>query len=253
MFPSRWKIAVLSNWNRAKRLGRLTQISLGPVGHQVPGGMLDPNARLPDGRTNLRQTLDYIESILADRLVALDPGLKKKISNYDRYVRAEWNRPEYYPLAVAPANRQRYHPVADWIGRLILPERDARFGGAWLEIHHAPPAFAQLAGTRAKLVWNESAPGVRELLRAVRRDVAFSAEANYTSTYGGLVHPVRVNRWRLVDPLESLAGSHPIDDVIVKLAGAVGVEESEGVRSLRIERQPVQITGAQTRAAMRSR
>jgi hypothetical protein len=64
MFPSRWAIAVRSCWNRAKRVGRLTEISLGPVGHQVPGGMLDPNARLPDGRSNLRQTLDYIEAVV---------------------------------------------------------------------------------------------------------------------------------------------------------------------------------------------
>lgn len=64
MFPSRWAIAVRSYWNRAKRKGRLTEISLGPVGHQVPGGMLDPNAKLPDGRTNLRQTLDFIEAVV---------------------------------------------------------------------------------------------------------------------------------------------------------------------------------------------
>ncbi|MGB9650820.1 MAG: hypothetical protein WCB01_03370 [Candidatus Cybelea sp.] len=65
MFPSRWKIMVRSYWNVAKRLGVLIQISLGPVGHQVPGGMLDPDKKLPDGRSSLRQTLDYIEEILA--------------------------------------------------------------------------------------------------------------------------------------------------------------------------------------------
>ena len=65
MFPSRWKIMVRSYWNVAKRLGVLMEISLGPVGHQVPGGMLDPNKQLPDGRSNLRQTLDYIEGMLA--------------------------------------------------------------------------------------------------------------------------------------------------------------------------------------------
>ena len=65
MFPSRWKIAVRSNWNLALRSGILTETSLGPVGHQVPGGMLDPATILPDGRSSLRQTLDYIEPILA--------------------------------------------------------------------------------------------------------------------------------------------------------------------------------------------
>jgi hypothetical protein len=65
MFPSRWAIVAGSDWNRARRLGRVTEIPLGPVGHRVPGGMLDPAAKLPDGRSYLRQTLDYIEGILA--------------------------------------------------------------------------------------------------------------------------------------------------------------------------------------------
>jgi hypothetical protein len=65
MFPSRWKIMARSYWNLAKRLGLLKEISLGPVGHQVPGGMLDPEKRLADGRSSLRQTLDYIEGMLA--------------------------------------------------------------------------------------------------------------------------------------------------------------------------------------------
>ncbi len=243
MFPSRWKIAVLSNWNRARRLGRLTPLSLGPVGHQVPGGMLDPKATLPDGRTNLRQTLDFIGAILADRVVAVDPQLRKKVSNYERYVAAPWNRPEFYPPAPEPDARL-YRPAGEWTGRLVLPQRDARFGGVWFEVRHAPEAYAALKGTRVKLVWNEDLPRVRDALRATRRDVAFSAQADYSSTYGGLVHPVRVDRWRLVDPLESLAGSHPTDDVEVRLAGAVDVKDAAGGPVLRVERQPVQITGA---------
>ncbi|MGC1380496.1 MAG: hypothetical protein WA814_05680, partial [Candidatus Baltobacteraceae bacterium] len=67
MFPSRWKIAVRSYWNIARNLGRLIEISLGPVGHQVPGGMLDPDTKLSDGRSSLRQTLDYIEPVLAGK------------------------------------------------------------------------------------------------------------------------------------------------------------------------------------------
>lgn len=65
MFSSRWKIAVRSSWNRALRQGRITRTNLGPVRHQVPGGMLDPKYLLPDGRSALRQTLDHIKEILA--------------------------------------------------------------------------------------------------------------------------------------------------------------------------------------------
>lgn len=37
VFPGRWKIFPLSYWNRGKREGKITIISAGPVGHQVPG------------------------------------------------------------------------------------------------------------------------------------------------------------------------------------------------------------------------
>ena len=64
MFSSRWKIMRHSNWNRALRRGIITVAHLGPVGHQVPGGLLDPDLALADGRTALRQTLDHIHAII---------------------------------------------------------------------------------------------------------------------------------------------------------------------------------------------
>ncbi|GAA6619964.1 hypothetical protein [Scytonema sp. NUACC26] len=63
-FPGRWKIFPLSYWNQAKRKGKITIISAGPVGHQVPGGYMDPKATLPDGRTHLQQTIEIILQIL---------------------------------------------------------------------------------------------------------------------------------------------------------------------------------------------
>ncbi|MBV8374547.1 MAG: CAAX protease, partial [Candidatus Eremiobacteraeota bacterium] len=241
LFPSRWKITVLSNWNRARRLGRLTQISLGPVGHQVPGGMLDPVAKLPDGRTNLRATLDMIGSILADRLTIDIGGLRKRPSRYEQSLSLPWNRPETFPIDAFPGDE--YRPVGSWVGRLVLPQREERFGGAWFEVYHAPDSHAQLLGSRVQLQWDENDPAVAALLRAVRRDVDFSAEAYYGSTFGGRVHPVRINHWRLVDPLESLAASHPTDDVTVKLDGNVCVDDAGNGVTLRIKRQPVQVAG----------
>ena len=64
MFSSRWSIMTHSNWNRARRRKRIAVAHLGPVGHQVPGGLLDPASMLPDGRSALRQTLDHINQIL---------------------------------------------------------------------------------------------------------------------------------------------------------------------------------------------
>jgi hypothetical protein len=235
MFSSRWKVAALSYWNRAKRLGSLTEISLGPVGHQVPGGMLDPNAKLPDGRTNLRQTLDYIEGILSDRIEP-NTGFPKKTSNYARYVAAG---PVWGIDSPDPAH---YLPVADWVGRLVLPTRDDRFSGVLFDVHHAPKSHADLIGKVVKVGW-ASNEVLEDRLRAVTRDVNFSAEATYASLYGGQVMPDRLNRWRMVDSLESLAGAHPNDDVIVKLDGDVTVEGRASGSTLRIVREPIQITG----------
>jgi hypothetical protein len=64
MFSSRWPIMKQSNWNRAWRRGRISITHLGPVGHQVPGGLLDPAHTMPDGRSALRHTLDSIHAIL---------------------------------------------------------------------------------------------------------------------------------------------------------------------------------------------
>jgi hypothetical protein len=65
MFSSRWSVMRHSNWNRARRHGKISVAHLGPVGHQVPGGLLDPSYTLPDGRSALRQTLDHIHDIIA--------------------------------------------------------------------------------------------------------------------------------------------------------------------------------------------
>lgn len=242
MFPSRWKIFPLSYWNRAVRLGRITFVPLGPIGHQVPGGMLDPVAMLPDGRTNLGQTLDIIDRILRGTLTTSDVTPVRRSSNYDRYVQAPWNLPGYYPLD-RTVDAVNYRPIGEWMGRLILPKAEERASvcGVWFEVHHAGEAHRDLVGRTVKLRWSDD-PGVQELVRAVTRDVNFSAEAAYSSRHGGLVLPVRLNHVRLVDPLESLAGSHPFDDVIVMLAGPVDVAGADDP-VLHVTREPVQITG----------
>ncbi len=253
MFPGRWPLFPLSYWNRAKHLGKISLISLGPVGHQVPGGMMDPKAYLPDGHSHLQHTIDYILRILKGQLLPTQQSIPRKPSNYDLYRQAAFNQPDYYPIAqtVDPA---WYRPIGDWMGRLILPDQQDRskIRGALFEIHHAPALYQHLVGQVVKLKWHDQ-PALKNLVRAVTRDVHFSVYAEYTSEYGGLIHPERLNHWQQVGPLESLAGSHPIDDLIVMLAGDVTVEESDSHQTkdinsipatiLRVDRQPVQITG----------
>lgn len=237
-FPGRWKIFPLSYWNRGKRKGKITILSAGSVGHQVPGGYMDPQAKLPDGRSHLQQTIEIILQILRGDALRADQSIPKQTSNYSLYRAAAFNRPEYYPIAHT-VDLHWYCPIGDWMGRLILPKLEERsqVKGVLFEVHYAPDAYRDLIGQTVKLRWVNH-PDVQKLVNAVTKDIHFSADAEFSSRYGGAIHPVRINHWRQVDPLESLAGSHPVDDLIVKLNS---VEVSQD--ALYISSTPIQITG----------
>ena len=253
LFPRRWPLSTLSYWNRAKRKGRISLISLGRVGHQVPGGILDPNAVLPDGRSHLQQTLDYILDILQGNLSqVIDPEKLPGdvLNNYRRYQQADFNQWDYYPLNQS-VDFNLYRPIAPWMGRLVLPEADlrSRLQGVLFEVHHAPQPYQSLVGRTVRL---QRRYDPRLQLQLVIKDVHFSAEAAFSQRQG-LVHPTRLNHWRRVDPLESLAGSHPIDDVLVALLDPVeaisdaspaskSAANSPGVVLL-IDHEPIQISG----------
>ncbi|MBF2065752.1 MAG: CAAX protease [Calothrix sp. C42_A2020_038] len=240
VFPKRWKLFFLSYWNRAKRRGKVSLISLGQVGHELPGGLMDPERFLPDGRTYLQQTIDWVVGILQETvpLKVLPPPQKE--SNYERYWQATFNRPEFYPLhqSLPP----EYVPIAPWTGRLILPPKNERrtIKDVLFEVHHTPPEYEHLVGQVVQLQWSD----IQELqvdVRFVKKDVHFNGEAEY-STQQGIIHPTRINHWRLVNPLESLAGSHPYDDVMVMLDDPI-LMKIGNQHYLCIGREPVQITG----------
>jgi predicted Abi (CAAX) family protease len=241
LFPGRWQIFALSYWNRAKRKGKISEISLGAMGHQVPGGIMDAKAFLPNGQSNLQHTIALILSILQGRLLVAHSYRPKQISNYDRYQNADFNHYTYYPLSQT-VDSQWYRPIAPWMGRLILPLSSERsqVRGVWFEIYHADRGYEWMIGQTVMLRWMNH-PAVQARVRTVTRDVHFSADAEYSSQQGGIILPERLNHWQQVDPLESLAGSHPIDDLIVMLE-EVEVEESDRP-ILRIANQPIEITG----------
>jgi len=255
LFAGRWKILPLSYWNRAKRKGKISILSVGEVGHQVPGGYMDPNAFLPDGRSHLQETIDLIVQIVTGNLPEIVQSLPVKVSNYQRYKEAPFNDPAYYPLSQM-VDETWYPAIAPWIGRLILPPRDQRqtIRGVLFEVHHTAPGYEHLVGQTVILRWADT-PFIRNLVQAARRDVHFSADAEYSSRYGGLIHPERVNQWQQVGPLESLAGSRPTDDMVVMLNDPVEVAALENTvppsplptphspTVLQIYSQPVQITG----------
>ena len=245
LFPKRWNVFFLSYWNRAKRRGKISIISLGPIGHNGAGGPFDANRFLPDGKTSfLQQTVDIVEGIILEKFPFAQKNTRRKPSNYERYWEAPFNQPSYYPIAQS-INWENYRAIAPWIGRLILPKPEERrqVKGVLFEVHHAPVEYQHLVGQIVNLRWSD-APSVQVYVRRVTKSVHFSEETEYSISQG-YIHPERLNHWQQVDPLESLAGARPNDDVIVKLPEIVAIVESTGSErnNLIISKEPVQITG----------
>ncbi|WP_035991407.1 CAAX amino protease [Leptolyngbya sp. KIOST-1] len=240
IFPGRWKLFPLSYWNRAKRRGKITLVSMGPVGHQVPGGILDPKLLLPDGRSSLAQTIDTINAILRGEILEAELERGGEANNYDIFAAHPLVRYQNYPLDRRP-DPALYLPLGDWVGRLILPAKQERFGGVFYEIHHAPDDHQGLVGRVVKLRWSDH-PLTQRMVQAVTHDVHFSADAEYASRFDGVINPVRLNHWLRVDPLESLAGSLPEDDMIAVVENPQVVLDKDGV-TLLISTQPMEVTG----------
>ena len=259
MFPERWPILSASYWNLANSRGKITQIPLGPVGHNSAQGPISEEMSLPDGRTHLQQTLDIMVGILTREDDALPFTLPekektqvakqkpKRDSSYDIYRQADFNRPDYYPVAQTPT--KLYQPVGDWVGRLILPKRQERHSikGVWFEIYHAPADCAHLVGQIVPLRWHLTSQ-VQDYLLSTRTNIYFSYQAE-GSIREGRVHPTRLNYWQQVGPLESIAGAHPFDDIEVVLQSPVELKEEEAQGEdgkgvvLYIQKEPILITG----------
>ena len=246
LFPRRWGIITWSNWNLAKSRGEISFISLGQMGHDSRTGPLDELAMLNDGSNHLERTLKIILRILT-RVDGYEPypaavaSYQFKptavVSDYENYVSAKFNRPEYYQIE--RPHRGEYLPVAAWLGRLILPEPTERslVGGVYFEIHHAPEP--DLVGKTAYLRWSDR-PDLQAYVNQVKIRIDFSAQA-YKSMERGMIHPMRLNHWRQVQALESLAGARPNDDVMVALASVEVVQQPH--LTLYIDREPILVTG----------
>jgi hypothetical protein len=235
LFPARWRPAFLSDWNRARRRGRVSRIGVGPVGHQLPGGYFDAHLRLPDGRTPMEQSVELVSAILTGR-APFEPPPPPPPNNYQRYCANAWQRPDL-ERALLPLPSAALHHREGWIGRLILPPRTARQTGVGFEVFAAPPSQRRWLGKTLRLDWSDP------LLEPLAMDVHFSAEALISAAAAG-VHPLRLNHWRRVTPLESLAGSRPDDDQLVSLPAPVQLQEAPGAPPrLVVVSEPRQTTG----------
>ncbi|MEB3333034.1 MAG: hypothetical protein VKI83_11150 [Synechococcaceae cyanobacterium] len=238
-FPGRWRIQLLSYWNRARRRGKVSLIPLGPVGHELPGGLFDAELRLADGRTPLQQTLDLVSGILQGRISAPARPLPPP-GNYALYSANPWQRPSI-ERDLAPLPSVALQPRQSWIGRLILPPPERRGAGpgfeAEFEVFATPPDQRRWRGHTLRLQWLDP------LLQPLVMDLHFSDEA-CASLEQGRIHPQRLNHWRQVTPLESLAGARPADDQLVRLPEPVTLlEEPQLQPLLRIASEPVQTSG----------
>ncbi|MEO1003251.1 MAG: CAAX protease [Cyanobacteria bacterium J06638_7] len=240
LFPRRWPIALFSPWNRALQRGRVSLVPLGPVGHELPGGVMDAQLTLPDGRTPMQQTVDLVSAILATP----DSGpaaLAAAGGNYGRFITNPWHRPDGR-RDLAPLPDPRLQPRPHWIGRLILPVAAARDGSVGFEVLQTPPGWSHCRGRIASLRWRDPA------MAQVTMDVAFSDETRDSARSGNL-HPLRLHGWAQVTPLESLAGAHPHDDILVRLIEPVavlhgGTPAGEGARlQLEVSAEPLQTAG----------
>ncbi len=164
-------------------------------------------------------------------------------SNYELYQQAPFNHPNYFPIQQFN-NHEWYRPMADWMGRLILPAPEQRsvVKGCLFEVYHTAAGYDHLLGQVVYLRWGDTPP-LQRYLRAAVRDVQFNQKA-LDSIEQGLILGERLNGWKQVDPLESLAGARPHDDVVVRLPDPVTVELPDGVPAiLRIPYEPIQISG----------
>ncbi|MEG3904417.1 abortive infection protein [Microcoleus sp. B4-C5] len=138
-----------------------------------------------------------------------------------------------------------YKPIALWHGRLILPSNEQRqpYGTVFFEVINAPKKYKNFIGKTAFLKWSTNRE-VQFFVHAVSQDINFTQETQ-KSQKSGNIHPDRLNGWRNVGPLETLAGSRLEDSVTVMLRRPViAINYSSGDRhELTIDREPVQIIG----------
>ena len=164
--------------------------------------------------------------------------------NYDAYRRAAWTHLDYYPLdqPVDPALYQPYRqldrsPDPAGTGRSPAGGRRAVRGAS----RPAGPRGPRWPDRRAALGRRPRRAGASLVGRARCR---LQRTGPQERGRGLLVLPERVNGWGSVEPLKSLAGARPVDDVLVRLPEPVTLDGADdGTPALLISREPVQITG----------
>ncbi len=171
--------------------------------------------------------------------------LFQRTSDYALTSRLAVNQPSYYPVQQTLAPKL-YHPLDQWVGRLILPtpeefQSDTSLVNdwAWLEIYQAPSDQQDLVGEKVRLGWPQL-PLLERYLELVTTDIKFTVAAQKSEQQGNLI-PVRLNGRSQVGPLQALAGARPNDDVLVSFKKAQ-VTKAEST-TIQVEQMPLMVTG----------
>lgn len=139
---------------------------------------------------------------------------------------------------LAAASQQYYKPIGEWTGRLILPKPEQREadGSVFIQVHNSPEPG--LTGKILRLRWDRSR--AEDLwFDELTTDVRFDPKKTAKAQKSGNIVPLRLDGWKRVSPLESLAGARPADDVTVMIKNAVYTDGSIYTNS-----EPVLICGS---------
>ncbi|MFN6500721.1 MAG: type II CAAX prenyl endopeptidase Rce1 family protein [Nostoc sp. DedQUE01] len=187
--------------------------------------------------------LVFITVISVWQLSPKQPQIAKQESNYAIHIRQDFNQSGFYPVAQIPSANV-YKPIAEWVGRLILPTKQELQDGldwVWMEVQYAPPTAQNLVGNIVRLEWKNK-KDLLAYVQAVKRDINFTPEVIKSQKQGN-IHPFRLNGVRQVGVLRSLAGANPDDETIVGLDATTNIATSGKKNILQIEHEPVLVTG----------
>ena len=170
-------------------------------------------------------------------------------SSYAVSAAAPFNQPDHYPLT-QPVNPNRYRPVGEWMGRLILPtpaqiqvakQSHLDQDWVWIELYQAPATAGTQVGNILRLEWAPT-PELQTYVQAVTTDVHLDAAAQQAQRAGNVI-PSRLQERSQVGPLQSLAGARPQDDLVVRLDQIDLVQSGDGSPVLQTQIEPIQVTG----------
>ena len=167
----------------------------------------------------------------------------QNISSYELSQKAPFNQISNFPV-IQKIDTSLYEPTGTWVGRLILPEKsvlDNNEDFVWIELYHTPVEAEALIGKKIALTWYKT-PYTESYVKAVTTDVNITPTAKNYQAKGNVI-PTRLDGRKQVGPLESLAGSRPHDDMIVRLESVVISKDTQGNPLLLTKLEPIQVTG----------